>query len=413
MLTAPKPSLMDKQTSRNGIHTPQIFDGFIVAGVVVAAANLRPALTSIATMVSEIQASLDLGGMEIGILTTVPVLCFGAFGPLAPYLSARVGLERAVAAILMLLAAGLALRALPLGLALFLSTLIAGAAIGMLGVLLPVVIRGRFWSRTGLMTGLYTMVLSIGGASAAGLTPILQESWHSWNWALAGWSLPAMVGGFMWTVLVRTEPRSVRIMHLPRFSLLIHDPVAWAVTAFMGLQAGLAFIVLGWLPKLMQDRGLNVLDAGVVTSVSILSQAVTALLVPWLATRKSSPHLLVWIVLLATCTGFLGLLYAPLASRFLWSFVLGVGQGGLFGLALLFISLRSPNAEVAAMLSSMSQSFGYLGASLCPFAIGVARSNSGALSGPAIMVVLITIACAWAGQRAAGPAYVLPNSTRD
>ncbi len=409
MLTVRDRETKEAQAPRGSTRAGSLLAGFIVACVVVAGLNLRPALTSIATMVAEIQTSLDLGGMWIGVLTTMPVLCFGAFGPVAPFLSARLGLERAVAVLLMGLAVGLALRAVPLSAALFAGTLVAGAAIGMAGVLLPVVIRRRFPTRLGPMTGLYTMVLSIGGASAAGLTPILEGAWRSWTMALASWSALAFAGGLMWAALASVEPPSAGTARLPRFSLLMRDRLAWSVTAFMGLQAGLAFIVLGWLPTLLRDRGLDVLDAGVVTSVSILSQTATALLVPSLATRRVSPRLLILLVLLGTCAGFLGLLYAPLVMRLLWALVLGLGQGGLFGLALLFVSLRSPTAEVTAMLSGMSQSFGYLGASLCPFAVSMLRSGSDPFLGPAVMVVAITAGCIWCGLQAAAPAYVLPH----
>ncbi|MBM6581062.1 MFS transporter [Microvirga sp. BT689] len=409
MLTVRDRKTNEAQALRASTQVGSLLAGFVVVCVVVAAVNLRPALTSTATMVAEIQTSLGLSGVWIGVLTTMPVLCFGAFGPLAPFLSAKLGLERAIAVLLMGLAAGLALRALPMSLALFTGTLVAGAAIGMAGVLLPVVIRRRFPTRLGPMTGLYTMILSVGGASAAGLTPILEQAWRSWTLALASWSALAFAGSIMWATLASVETPSAGTARLPRFSLLMRDRLAWSVTAFMGLQAGLAFIVLGWLPTLLRDRGLDVLDAGVVTSLSILSQTGTALLVPSLATRRVSPRLLILVVLFATCTGFLGLIYAPLTTRLMWALVLGLGQGGLFGLALLFVSLRSPTPEVTAMLSGMSQSFGYLGASLCPFAVSVLRSSNDPFLGPAIMVVSITVGCIWSGLRAAAPAYVLPH----
>lgn len=413
MLTLHEQKRGEVETLRGSMRVASVTTGFVVACIVVAALNLRPALTSTATMLAEIQSSLGLSGAWIGILTTMPVLCFGVFGPLAPFLSARLGLERSTAILLLGLTMGLALRVLPVSPALFIGTLVAGAAIGMAGVLLPVVIRQRFPNRIGPMTGLYTMILSIGGASAAGLTPILEGAWHSWTLALAGWSILAFGGSIMWTILAAVEKPSLSTAPLPRFSLLLRDRLAWSVTAFMGLQAGLAFIVLGWLPTLLRDRGLDVVDAGVVTSVSIMSQTATALLVPSIATRRVSPRMLVLLVLLATGAGFLGLLYAPLISRHLWALILGLGQGGVFGLALLFVSLRSPTAEVTAMLSGMSQSIGYLGASLCPFAVSILRDGKDPFSGPTILVVAITIGCIWFGLQAAAPAYVLPHLRHD
>ncbi|MBB4040277.1 CP family cyanate transporter-like MFS transporter [Microvirga flocculans] len=407
------PLLRDRETKRaqaerSGTHAGPLM-ALAIASVVLAAVNLRPALTSVATMIAEIQHGLGMSSVWMGALTTMPVLCFGVFGPLAPLLSARLGLERTLALLFIGLGAGLGLRLVPQGYTLFVSTLLVGATIGMAGVLLPVVIRRRFPDRIGPMTGLYTMVLSVGGASAAGLTPVLEGAWGSWTLALASWALPALAAAILWMLLATADAATTSSARLPRFSLLLTDRLAWYVTAFMGLQAGLAFIVLGWLPALLRDRGLDVVDAGAVTSLSIMAQTVTALLVPSLAAKRLSPQVLIVLVLSATCVGFLGLLYAPIAMRLFWALLLGLGQGGLFGLALLFVTLRSPTAEVTAMLSGMSQSIGYLGASLCPFAVGLLRGGQNPFVGPAIMIVAISMLSTWCGLKAAAPQVVLPH----
>jgi CP family cyanate transporter-like MFS transporter len=376
------------------------------ACLLIAAFNLRPALTSVATMLTEIQSDLQVSSLWTGILTTVPVICFGFFGPLAPMLAARVGLERAIFLLLLLLAASLGLRTAPQPETLLMSALVAGAAIGMVGVLLPVVIRRDFPRHLGLMTGLYTMVLSLGGASAAGMTPMIEYSARSWTTALAFWSIPALLAAVLWSTLTINRVNALRIAPVPRFSALLRDPIAWHVTAFMGLQAALAFIVLGWLPTLLKDRGLSVADAGLVTSASIMAQTITALLVPMLASKRLPAPLLVLIVLAAAGLGFFGLLYAPQGTRLVWAMILGLGQGGLFSLALLFISLRSPSAEAAAILSGMSQSIGYLGASCGPLAVSVLRGAYHGPAGPTLLFLAILLLCTWSGLRAAGPGKV-------
>ena len=201
----------------------------------------------------------------LGALTTMPVLCFGVFGPVAPLL-ARARVERALALVFLGLAAGLALRFVPHGFSLILSTLIAGAAIGVAGILLPVVIHRRFPRQLGIMTGLYTMVLSVGGASGASLTPVLEKVSGSWTLALSSWSLPAIAAAVLWSMLATVDSKTTSGTRHLHISLLLRDRLAWYVTAFMGLQAGLAFIVLGWLPTLLRDRGLDIMDAGFVTS---------------------------------------------------------------------------------------------------------------------------------------------------
>lgn len=386
--------------------------GFLALCLLAAALNLRPALTSLATVLTEVQQALEISSFSAGILTTIPVLCFGVFGPLAPLLSSRLGLERALFLLLLLLGVALGLRMYPHAVTIAISTLGAGASIGMAGVLLPVVIRGDFPNQIGVMTGIYTMALSVGGASAAGLTPLFERTAGAWTSALAIWSIPALIAASLWSALALNRTMTSRMARLPPFSNLLRDPVAWYVTAFMGLQAALAFIVLGWLPTLLRDRGFDVINAGLVTSSSIMAQTITALLVPPLATKLLSPRIAIMIVLMGACAGFLGLIYAPIESWPLWSVVLGLGQGGLFGLALLFISLRSPSAEVAAMVSGMSQSIGYLGAALGPLATSLLRDAFSGPTGPALLFTVISVFCTWFGLRAAQPVYILSPGTR-
>jgi CP family cyanate transporter-like MFS transporter len=389
------------------VSGPWQFAGFLAICLVLAAFNLRPALTSLATVLTEIQGSLQISSFWAGILTTIPVLCFGLFGPLAPMLASRLGIERAIFLLFLALTAAIGLRYFDFKIPLVLSTLAAGAAIGMAGVLLPVVIRRDFPHHIGLMTGLYTMVLSAGGATGAGLTPVIERSVGTWNVALAVWGVPALLAAALWARAAWAQPRAGRAARIPSFFILIRDPMAWVVTGYMGLQAALAFIVLGWVPTLLRDRGLDVVDAGIVTSVSIIAQTATALLTPVLAVRTGSPRVLVTAVLLMSVSGFLGLLYAPLESRVVWGLVLGLGQGGTFALALLFISLRSPSAEAAAMLSGMSQSIGYLGASLGPLTISVLRDLFDGPVGPASLFCAISLFAAWCGYRASEPMMVL------
>jgi CP family cyanate transporter-like MFS transporter len=383
---------------------------FVGLGLLLASFNLRPALSSLATMLAEVERDLHVSGFWTGMLTTMPVLCFGLFGPLAPLLSARIGLERAAFLLMLMLAAGLGLRAFAVDAVLIVSTLIAGASIGMVGVLLPVVIKRDFHNRLGMAAGLYTMVLSLGGASAAGLSPTIEQQTGTWTAALAAWSIPALAAALIWGALSLDDRRPRTTARLASFSALLRDPVAWYVTAFMGLQAALAFIVLGWLPTLLRDRGLGVVDAGFVTSISIISQTATALLVPLLAARHLSPAGLVLAVSLAACVGFLGLACAPLEGRLFWALVMGLGQGGLFGLALLFIPLRSSTPTVAAMLSSMAQSIGYIGAALGPFAVSLLRDIDNDPTGSALLFAGISLVGAWCGVKAARPQFALSAS---
>lgn len=67
---------------------------FYLAALFLAALNLRPIITSVASMMSMIQSELGVSALTASLLTTLPVLCMGVFAPVATKLSRRFGLER-------------------------------------------------------------------------------------------------------------------------------------------------------------------------------------------------------------------------------------------------------------------------------------------------------------------------------
>ncbi|MGB7480264.1 MAG: MFS transporter, partial [Burkholderiaceae bacterium] len=166
----------------------------LVAALFLVGINLRPAISSVAAILEAIRAGTGMSAAEAGILTTLPVVCFGLFAPLAPRLTARATPERIVLIGLFTLAAGLGARIF-LGVpGLFVGTVVAGGSIGVIMVLLPGIIKRDFPHRLGPMTGLYTMALCLGAALAAGATvPLQQLAGGDWRPALAFWALPALL----------------------------------------------------------------------------------------------------------------------------------------------------------------------------------------------------------------------------
>ena len=77
--------------------------------------------------------------------------------------------------------------------------------------------------------------------------------------------------------------------------------------------------------------------------------------------------------------------------------VFGVGNGGTLSLALLLIVLRSADEHVAARLSNMAQSAGYLIAATGPLVTGLLHALLGGWSAPIWFLVLAGLACLVAG----------------
>uniref|UniRef100_UPI0028ABDEAB MFS transporter n=1 Tax=Shinella sp. TaxID=1870904 RepID=UPI0028ABDEAB len=161
------------------------------ASLVLIAFNLRPVFSSASALLPEIRDVLGLSPTGASLLTTLPVVCLGLFSPLAPKLAQRIGTERTLLAVILLVALGTALRGLSSIPLLFFGTALAGGAIAVGNVLLPGLVKRDFADRAALMTGCYTMALCAGAAGAAGLTlPIEHALGGSLDGALAAWSLP-------------------------------------------------------------------------------------------------------------------------------------------------------------------------------------------------------------------------------
>jgi len=190
----------------------------------------------------------------------------------------------------------------------------------------------------------------------------------------------------------------VREVPRPRLEGLWRQRLAWAVTLYMGLQSSLAYAMFGWLPSILVDRGAAPLHAGLMLSVEATLQFVTAFAAPLLAMRIGRDQRATLLLMLGVAlAGLIGVLYAPLAMVWPWIVLLGLGQGGQFGIAMLLIVVRSPTTQRAAQLSGMAQGIGYLIAGLGPLALGLVHDLTGSWHAAGALFVAITAGAAAAG----------------
>ncbi|MCJ8149016.1 CynX/NimT family MFS transporter [Shinella sedimenti] len=374
--------------------------------LVLIAFNLRPLFSSASALLPEIRNVLGLSATGASLLTTLPVVCLGLFSPLAPRLAQRIGTERTLLGVVVLLALGTAMRGLSSIPLLFLGTALAGACIAVGNVLLPGLVKRDFPDKAALMTGLYTMTMCAGAAGASGLTlPIEHALGGSFSAALAIWALPALVVSLLWlpqVVMSRGQVRRAAV----RVEGLWGDRLAWHVTLFMGLQSALAYCVFGWMVPILRERGLDGVTAGAVVSVSIMVQAAACLVAPHLAVRGRDQRLINAALCVVAVVALIGMLFAPLWSVWFWAVLQGIGQGGLIAVALTVIVLRSPEPIVAAHLSGMAQCVGYLLAAIGPFVVGLIRGWTGSFAWSAALFVLLGLGAAVNGWFAGRALYV-------
>ncbi|HXT89341.1 MAG TPA: MFS transporter [Trebonia sp.] len=331
-----------------------------------------------------------------------------SLAPAAPRLGRWLGTERALLVTMVAICAGTALRLIPSTTGLLGGTIVIGAGIAVANVLLPGVIKRDFGSRIGLMTGLYSMSLSIGAALAAGLTVPFERAAHTdWRTTLAVWGLLTVLAVAVWTPQVRRRAHQAAAgTEAQPVHGLWRDPVAWTVTVFMGLQSLGYYATGAFLPTILTNAGMSQSLAGLMLSIANLLGIVGAFSTPVLATRGIRPAFLAVAAAVLTAGGLAGLAVAPVSGAYLWIVLLGLGQSAAFSLAMLFIVLRAPDGGSAAQLSSMAQSCGYLLAAAGPLALGAVHQVEGGWAVPLVLLLALLILQTVTGLGAARERYV-------
>ncbi|MFI1471703.1 CynX/NimT family MFS transporter [Streptomyces wuyuanensis] len=378
----------DSSASRAG-KPPAWVLRLVLAGLVLAALNLRPAITSLGALLEEVQNGLHMSGSVAGVLTSVPPLCFAAFGLAAPRLARRFGPAAVVCAGMVAITAGLAIRPFAGGT----PTFLAASALALMGiavsnVLMPVIVKRWFPDRLGSVTGLYSMALSLGTAVAAAATvPMTQALGGSWRTGLAVWAALAATAVLPWIPLFRdrgteatgptaTGTRGTGTTAQTPAPRIARSRTAWALACFFGLQATGAYITMGWMPQIFRDAGVPAGTAGVLLAVTMVMGVPLAFVIPRLAARLRTQGPIVLALGLCGLTGYTGLFLAPAAGAWAWALLLGISNCA-FPLALTMIGMRSRTGAGVVRLSAFAQSTGYLISIPGPLLVGVLYQHSG------------------------------------
>jgi CP family cyanate transporter-like MFS transporter len=375
----------------------------VLVALLLAAVNLRLAVTSIGPVLTEIRNGLGMSSTVAGLLTSVPAICFASFGLLAPRFARRFGAAPVILSGLVILAAGLAVRPYVPGTPLFLLlSVVALAGIAVVNVLLPSVVKEHFPTQVGTVTGYYTVALNVGATVAAATTvPITKSFGDDWRLGLAGWALVAVLAIPAWLPLSRSaQPQTAEIKSADYVRMSRH-PVAWALAIYFGMQSTSAYVIIGWLPQIYRDAGISAEQAGLLFATTSVLGVPLGLGLSWLAGRVRSQSLIALALGLFGIAGYGGLWWDPAAAPWLWAILLGVVNTA-FPLVLTMIGLRGSSPARVVRLSAFAQGVGYLLAIPGPILIGALHDGTDGWQAPlALMVVLMVpqiIAGMYAGR---------------
>lgn len=376
--------------------------GLLLLAIILISLNLRPAITAVGPLIGEIRSTTGLSNSAIGLLTTLPVLAFGLFSILTPLFTRRIGTEGTMTLALSLLTGGILIRVMPSIPMLFLGTLILGIGIALGNVLLPGIVKKKFPQKAGLLTGIYSSMLGMGAAVASGVSVPISEGLNvGWRWTLASFAGFSLLALFSWLPQMKQNmPVVMKKTFRQSLSHLSGSALAWHVAVFVGLQSLSFYTVITWLPEILIERGMNSQQAGWMLAMMQGVGVIGTFLLPSWASRLENQKQTVIVIVLLEVISIIGLLIPSAPLPAFWVSLLGFCLGGSFGLALLFIVVRSPDSDTANELSGMSQSVGYLLAATGPVLFGALFDWTGDWTIPIGFLLLIALVKLWSGLEA-------------
>ncbi|MGO3023015.1 MAG: MFS transporter [Brevibacterium sp.] len=401
---------------QQGFRRSRGLDGLALACLVLIAASLRPAASSLGPVLSEVTDGFSLAEWQTGLLTALPGLVFAVCGIIAVPLLKRLGLFSALAMSAALIVAGVGLRAIVtewVAFALLTVLALAGMSIG--NVILPVYVKSRFPHRPTLGATTFTVSLGLGSMLPSLLTAPLAEQFGGWRVGLGFWMVVPFSALITWTVL-RTL-KSVPVLtgqaadpggkqeEAPPRRPVFTSPKARYMAMFFGLQSANAYLQFGWLPQIYRDAGLDPVHAGIMLTIVTFGGLPGGFLAPQIIVRSMAPRAFLVSFGASAVAGYTGLLFGPATVPWLWAILLGYG-GFAFPAALALITSRTRDVSVTASTSAFVQSSGYVLAALCPLAVGGLLGISGGWQVPLWFMVIISVLMAITGWLSAGPGAV-------
>lgn len=392
----------------------------VLVGIVLAALNLRTAVTSITPLLDELGRVFGFGASMAGVLGMLPSAAFAAFGVATPAIARRLGLERTALASMLLAALGLVLRSLAGGTGgLLVGSIIALSGMGIGNVVLPPLVKRYFPDRVGTLSTVYITVLQVGTILPA-LVAVPMAAAVGWRISMGAWALVAIAAALPWIGVLWIERRSdsplARYHDAAEASgdaapeLAAPAPhgrvwrtsLGWGMALMFGMTSLATYAMFTWLPKLLTEAGASPAFGGAMVALYSALGLVAALSIPALAVRTANPFPIVLASAACQFGGFAGLLLAPMAASWLWVSLIGLG-GSTFPLGLTLINLRTRTPGGSATLSGFMQGVGYALACLGPLLFGVLREATHGWAWPFAMLGASVLVMAVGGWHACRP----------
>ncbi|CAG6355751.1 cyanate permease [Streptococcus pneumoniae] len=345
---------------------------FFVPGIILIGVSLRTPFTVLPIILGNISQGLEVEVSSLGVLTSLPLLMFTLFSPFSTRLAQKIGLEHLFTYSLFFLTIGSLIRLINLPL-LYLGTLMVGASVAVINVLLPSLIQANQPKKIGFLTTLYVTSMGIATALASYLAvPITQAS--SWKGLILLLTLLCLATFLVWLPNHRYNHRLAPQTKQKSQIKVMRNKQVWAIIIFSGFQSLIFYTVMTWFPTMSIHAGLSSHEAGLLTSILSLISIPFSMTIPSLTTSLSTRNrqLMLTLVSLAGVVG-ISMLFFPINNFIYWlaiHLLIGTATSALFPYLMVNFSLKTSAPEKTAQLSGLSQTGGYILAAFGPTLFG-------------------------------------------
>jgi CP family cyanate transporter-like MFS transporter len=386
-----------------------------LVGIVLVAVNLRTAVAALSPIFAQISVDVPVDSVGVGLLGTLPPLCFAVFGLLAPALKRHLRLESLLIAALGAIVIGHLARGLaPNYVFLALASVLTFAGMGVANVVLPPIVKKYFPSSIGALTSVYVTIMALFSLIPPLVAVPVADS-VGWRVSVSMWAALALVAIVPWAGLWMRDRRSSAaaasaasaspldgdlLPELPPAMVgrVWRSPLAWSMGLLFGATSLNVYAAFAWLPEILIDiAGVSPTQAGILLSLYAGMGIPFSLLVPVLAGRMRSVAPLIALGLIFYVLGYGGLLLAPAALPWVWVALAGAGPL-LFPLVLTLVGLRSRTPDGTVALSGFTQGVGYSLGALGPLLVGVLHEVSGGWNAPLVFLLLTLVIVVIAGR---------------
>lgn len=323
--------------------------------------NLRMSFSAADPLLVFLMRDLGLNIGFGGLFGMLPIMALGVAAPFGAILSRNISPRKLIIYSLLFSLIGVIWRSYGGVLGLFGGTVIIGLGLGIAGSVILGVAKQVLPDHLPELMGAYTACVSLGTAVGAGCAAPLALALGGWQHGLVFWGLPLLFATLLWaelTLQTKHTGMQQRVLHTPLLPLL-KNAQARMITLFYLFRVAGAWLLIVWLSTLMRERGLAIVEAGLVLSFATACQIPGSLLSGILMQRLGGARALLTPGIVLTIGACWGLLKAPLQLWMLFAALLGLGLGCVFSIGMTLITQSQDNEDTTVALSGLAQGVGF------------------------------------------------------